>query len=271
MIQDIAPHQLDNHWHPCEPQRGDYLFRFQDGRLLLASDGSLPRVTETGSPSTYLFTFDKVACWLSQKQADGAKGTWIAVRETRNLPDGLGLAAATAWQLCLWYEGNRFCGHCGKPMAPGTSERSLVCRSCGTTIYPKIMPAVIIGLWDGNRILMTRYARSHSSYRGRALIAGFVEIGESAEETVRREVMEEVGLTVRDVRYFASQPWGSASDLLLGYFCHLDTSGSMHVDETELECAEWVSREAIDPATDTVSLTGTMIRYFKEHPERFPL
>ncbi|MDD7200783.1 MAG: NAD(+) diphosphatase [Sphaerochaetaceae bacterium] len=267
MIQDIAPHQLDNHWHPCEPKSGDYLFHFKDKRLLLSPDGSLPRVADIQSPLTYLFTFDEVNCWLSQ-ESEGEN--WIALRETKNLPDGLGLAAATAWQLNTWYEGNRFCGHCGKPMALGTSERSLVCPSCGTTIYPKIMPAVIIGLWNGNRILMTRYAISHSAYRGRALIAGFVEIGESAEETVRREVMEEVGLSVRDIRYFASQPWGSASDLLLGYFCHLDKSSSIHLDATELEDAEWVGRDEIDPATDTVSLTGTMIRYFKDHPERFP-
>lgn len=268
MIQDIAPHRLDNHWRLCEPQNGEYLFRFRDGQVLLAPDGSLPRVADTHRPLTYLFTFDGVDCWLSQ-ESEGEN--WVAIRETKNLPEGLGLMVATAWQLNTWYEGNRFCGHCGKPMALGTSERSLVCHSCGMTVYPKIMPAVIAGLWDGNRILMTRYAHGHSKYRGRALIAGFVEIGESAEETVRREVMEEVGLSVRDIRYFASQPWGSVSDLLLGYFCHLDRGGDIRLDETELEDAEWVCREDIDPTTDTVSLTGTMIRYFKEHPERFPL
>ena len=123
------------------------------------------------------------------------------------------------------------------------------------------MPAVIIGLWEKDRLLMTRYDPLHSKYRGRALIAGFVEIGESAEETVRREVMEEVGLATGEIRSFASQTWGCASDLLLGFFCHLD--------EDELESGEWVCRQDIDEEDD-ISLTATMIRYFKEHPESFP-
>lgn len=267
MIQDIRPHSLDIHWHPAVPREGDFLFCFQDSQLLLASDGYPLRGKGGNGSFRYLFSLDGVACWLGEPE----KGCFqrISLREARHLPSGLALAAMTAWHLKEWYDQNRFCGHCGTPMAEGKTERSLVCPACKATIYPKIMPAVIIGLWEKDRLLMTRYALSHSKYRGRALIAGFVEIGESAEETVRREVMEEVGLATGEVRYFASQPWGCASDLLLGFFCHLDLDGAIHLDEDELESAEWVCRQDIDEEDD-VSLTAAMIRYFKEHPESFP-
>lgn len=91
----------------------------------------------------------------------------------------------------------------------------LRCPKCGNLIYPKIAPAVIVAVTRGDQILMTRY--QGRDYKGYALIAGFTEIGETAEDTVRREVMEEVGLQVKDLRYYGSQPWGADANLLLGF------------------------------------------------------
>ena len=85
-------------------------------------------------------------------------------------------------------------------------------------IFPKIAPAVIVALTHGNKILLTKYAATRD-YKKYALIAGFVEIGETVEETVEREVMEEVGLKVKNLRYYKSQPWGYDSNVLMGYFC----------------------------------------------------
>ena len=94
------------------------------------------------------------------------------------------------------------------------------CPSCEHVVYPKIKPAVIVGVIHEGKLLTSRYAGR--AYGGLALIAGFVEIGETGEDTVRREVMEEVGLKVKNITYFATQPWGFESDLLLGYFCEVD-------------------------------------------------
>ena len=108
--------------------------------------------------------------------------------------------AYTAGQLARWYHDNRYCGTCAHKTIPSKTERALFCPNCGRTIYPRILPAVIIGVTDGDRILMTKYAgRSIPFY---ALVAGFNEIGETLEETVAREVMEEVGLKVRNIRYY---------------------------------------------------------------------
>ena len=127
--------------------------------------------------------------------------------------------------------------------------------------YPKICPAVIIGVTDGNRILMSKYAgRAYKKY---ALLAGFTEIGETVEETVQREVMEEVGLKVKNIRYYKSQPWSFSDTLLMGFYCDLDGSGSIILDREELAMAEWFEREEIPEVTSHESLTNEMIMRFK--------
>ena len=171
-------------------------------------------------------------------------------------------AASTGWQIYKWYIENRFCGRCGCNMLPGKTERSMVCSKCGMTVYPKIMPAVIVGVTNGDKILITRY--KGRAYKGHALIAGFCEIGETAEDTVRREVMEESGLKVKNIRYYKSQPWGFDQDLLLGFFCDVDGSDDIKMDEGELSEAVWLDRSEIDDAFENMSLTNEMIVRFKE-------
>lgn len=136
----------------------------------------------------------------------------------------------------------------------------MVCPNCGKTFYPRIMPAVIVGVKNGDKLLLTRY-RTGFAYN--ALIAGFTEIGETAEQTVAREVMEEAGIRVKNIRYYASQPWGIANDLLLGYYCELDGDSTIHMDTQELKYAQWVRREDIELQPDDFSLTNDMMRRFK--------
>ena len=101
-------------------------------------------------------------------------------------------------------------------------------------------------------------------YKGRALLAGFCEIGETPEQTVVREVQEEVGLRVKNIRYFDSQPWGFDSNLLLGYYCEVDGDISITMDETELATARFVKRDKIEEDKNLLSLTATMIDRFRE-------
>ena len=109
---------------------------------------------------------------------------------------------------------------------------------------------------------MSKYAGR--SYRSYALIAGFIEIGESAEQTVQREVMEEVGLKVKNIRYYKSQPWGFTDSLLFGYFCELDGDDTIRLDTNELSQAGWYTRDEITLEDDYLSLTREMILQFKE-------
>lgn len=173
------------------------------------------------------------------------------------------LAAATAWHLFRWYKDNRFCGRCGGMTRHSETLRMLECPACGNQIFPKIAPAVIVGVTDGERILMTKYA--NRAYKRYALIAGFTEIGETAEETVRREVMEEVGLQVKNIRYYKSQPWGFDSNLLLGFFCELDGEDGIALDTEELAAADWVDWRDIPDDEEGLSLTREMMTVFREN------
>ena len=108
---------------------------------------------------------------------------------------------------------------------------------------------------------MSKYAGRE--YRAYALLAGFCEVGETIEETVQREVMEEVGLKVKNITYYKSQPWSFSDTLLLGFFCELDGPDEIHLDEQELSLAEWVRREEIEAEPDDLSLTNEMMLAFK--------
>ena len=133
--------------------------------------------------------------------------------------------AFTAKHLAGWYGVNRFCGRCGTRTTRSNTERAICCPSCGNTIYPKICPAVIVGTIkrgetkDKDQMLLTKYNRGIEYY---ALVAGFTEIGETFEETVAREVMEETGISVKNIQYYKSQPWGVADDILAGFICEAD-------------------------------------------------
>ena len=112
---------------------------------------------------------------------------------------------------------------------------------------------------------MTKYAGRE--YKRYALIAGFTEIGESVEETVKREVMEEVGLHVKNLRYYKSQPWSFSDTLLMGFFAEVEGDDSITLDREELALAEWFERENIPVSESDISLTSEMIEYFRNHQE----
>ena len=139
------------------------------------------------------------------------------------------------------------------------------CPACGNVIFPKIAPAVIVAVTDGDRILLSKYAgRAYAFY---ALLAGYTEIGETIEQTVQREVMEEVGLRVKNLRYYKSQPWGVDGNVLMGFYCDLDGEDVIHLDQEELSVAEWHHRNVLPVEDDGISLTREMIRVFAEGRE----
>ena len=144
-------------------------------------------------------------------------------------------------------------------------ERMLRCPACGNMIFPRISPAVITAVTDGDRLLLSKYAgRGYARY---ALIAGYTEIGETMEQTVQREVMEEVGLKVKNIRYYKSQPWGIDGNVLMGFYCDLDGSDQICLDEQELAMADWFPRGEIPAKDDGFTLTREMIRVFDEGKE----
>ena len=138
----------------------------------------------------------------------------------------------------------------------------MVCPQCKNTVYPKICPAVIVAVHDGDRLLLTRYrGRPFKKY---ALIAGFNEIGETIEQTVHREVLEEAGVRVKNLRFYKSQPWVLTDSLLLGFFCDVDGDPTPVLRDGELALAEWHTPEDVPADYSRISLTGEMIDRFRE-------
>ncbi|KAF1084431.1 NADH pyrophosphatase [Sporotomaculum syntrophicum] len=170
-------------------------------------------------------------------------------------------AGVIGWQLNRWYCNHRFCSRCTKPLKRSEKERLLYCESCGLIVYPNISPCVIVAVYDGDKLLLTKYA--NREYRNYALIAGFSEIGESLEQTVRREVMEEVGLKVKNIRYYKSQPWPFTDIILAGFFAELDGNDSIRLDEDELAIGIWLPRDEIPEVDSNIALTFEMIEAFR--------
>ena len=281
MIQDIAPHHFDNAYRPAPPSPGSYALCFQERRALLLrkEDGSFdfPRFRDLEKKnediyqnSTYLFAVDGQAFYLLQNLSIPAPSGFSLenIQFFRSAaPRHLAFAGITGYQLSQWYESRRWCGRCGSPLQHDEKERMMRCPKCGQMEYPKICPAVIIAVTDKNRLLLSKYAGR--TYKRYALLAGFTEIGETLEETVKREVMEEVGLKVTNIRYYKSQPWSFSDTLLAGFFCDLEEPGQIRLDENELALAEWFEREDIPLEDDEhASLTHEMIRYFHDQESR---
>ncbi len=271
MIQDIYPDRLNNVFREAQPKPEDFLLHFnaegmamkyEKNRLVFPAASDYPEKTE----ARYLFSVSGRGFFLA---GNPPVGTWprCSMRELRELKlsgNADIFEAYTAYHLWQWYSTSVFCGACGGRTVFDQRERAKVCPECGNRIYPRINPAVIVGVKNGERLLLTRY---REGFRHNALIAGFCEIGETAEETVRREVMEEVGLKVCHIRYYKSQPWGIASDLLMGFYCEVDGDDTIHRDENELKYAEWIPREEIVLQPSDYSLTNEMMKRFRDGEE----
>ncbi|MBO5657600.1 MAG: NAD(+) diphosphatase [Agathobacter sp.] len=278
MLQDMAVGRLENEFKNISATGKDTIVCFNKGQVLLkrGEDNSLTLPTlnqiedwESATAPQYVFRMHEKNFFIWRddtpaKEFDGFE--YESVRGLRQLKDKeTCYGVMTAWHLYNWYRANRFCGICGTPTEHDSKERMMHCPHCGNMIFPRISPAVIVAVTDGDRLLMSKYAGG--DYTRYALLAGYTEIGETIEQTVHREVFEEVGLHVKNLRYYKSQPWGIDGNVLMGFYCDLDGSDEVHIDENELALAEWHHRDALPAKDDGISLTREMIRVFEEGKE----
>jgi len=280
MIQELGDLRFDNQYKAIKAELSDYVFIFRGKKkaedqvlVHIKEDNtiSIPRVGELSGIRTeeliYLFSIEKEKFYLwanpSELELVEEPYQYEIIRSFRQCsPRHYCFAGMTAYHLFVWYRDSKFCGMCGMKTVHDETMRMMRCPSCGNMIFPRIAPAVIVGVRHGDSILLSRYAGR--PYKGRALIAGFCEVGETAEETVAREVFEEVGLKVKNITYYGSQPWGFNSNLLLGYFADVDGDTEIHLDQEELESAEFIAREKIEFEPNLNSLTATMIEAFRQ-------
>ncbi len=289
MIQDIFPHIYHNEYRNASPGKDSIALYYEGDALLLKRGGREKSIADTSAwqedsvpvfprfgdlddvslyeNAVYLFTIDDEEFFLVDEIKTVPLGfTMEKIASLLNKDDHCPqFAAVTGRQLYDWYKDRKYCGRCGKPLKKDIKERMLYCE-CGQIEYPKISPAVIVAVLNGDKILLSKYAgRNYTRY---GLTAGFCEIGESVEDTVRREVMEEVGLRVKNIRFYKSQPWSFSNSVLIGFFCDLDGADEITVDTSELSEAVWVKRSDV-PAESRGgnSLTEEMMLLFRAGKE----
>jgi NAD+ diphosphatase len=244
-------------------------FLFRDDLLLIRSDGNVPVAhshEELGNGVAFrreIGILDGRECWAAEAAPGFETPEGMVFRELRSLFSGMDESlfrmAGRAKQVVGWNATHRFCGRCGGETGPVPAELARRCLRCGMLHYPRLSPAIIVLVRDGSRVLL---ARSPGFPAGMySVLAGFVEPGESIEEAVEREVREEVGIEVRGVRYFGSQPWPFPNSLMIGFTAEY-AGGEIALDPTEIEDAGWYEPAEFPPLPPRVSIARAMIDDF---------
>ena len=259
-----------------------YWFVFQGDKLLVRPTADIPRAADLaalGLPDAadgvrphylgYLADDDgaPIDCYCAEISpatplpegliADGLRALYP------RLGDLLFSIAGRGIQVVAWDRTHRFCGQCGAATVDQVHERAKRCPACGLISYPRLSPAIIIAIVrrtdGGDRLLL---ARSHRFPPGRfSVIAGFVEPGETLEACAQREVCEEVGIRIRDIRYFGSQPWPFPNSLMIAFTAEY-AGGEITLEESEIAEAGWFAADALPDIPPRMSISRRLIDWF---------
>ena len=253
----------------------------EDLRFIFRGDELLVRLTEAGAEvpgsqditgldqhiisSHYLGTLNGLNCYTAEVDGNAGDPNGMSFQELRPL---LGVldeeffsAAGRAFQIIYWERTHQFCGRCGGRTGLKAGERARECRHCGLVSYPEISPAIIAAVVRGSEILLARSHRFRNAFY--SVLAGFVEPGETFEETVRREVREEVGIELKNIRYFGSQPWPFPNSLMVGFMADYE-SGEIRIDESEIVDAGWFASNNLPGLPRTGTIARRLIDFFTE-------
>ncbi len=259
---------------PRQPSAERLLIVYRDRDLLVRSSGAaanLPAIDGSRElrleldQEHYLGRLDGVDCFASHVPEDveppddhefrGLRALWT------RLPEDQFWLAGRGYQIVEWDRTHRYCGRCGEPTENALPERAKRCSSCGLSSFPRLSPAVIVCITRGNEILLAQGTRFPGAFY--SVLAGFVEPGESLEETVAREVKEEVGIDVDKIRYFGSQPWPFPHSLMIGFSAE-HAGGELALDPEEIADANWYTRDTLPELPPRLSIARTLIDAYVE-------
>lgn len=210
-----------------EPQRLWYLGKWKEKSCF-----AYPYIEQHNTP-----------CTKNEEQHQSLE--WVGYRDVRwNLDLEQYFIAIKVQQLLDWDQSTTFCGYCGQPYYRKEDERAKICKNCGSIQYPRISPAIIVGIKKGEQILLAHNSGFREGFY--SVIAGFVEQGETLENAVKREIYEEVGIKVKNIQYFQSRPWISFDSLMIGFIAEYE-SGEIKVDGKEIVDADWYDKTHLPP------------------------
>jgi NAD+ diphosphatase len=273
MIVDYAPAVVP----PAENEAPALWFLFRGNRLLVRIEDGVASVPTAlgysgiGLPmvrSQYLGRLEGQHCYsveLEQEVEALAGWTFQGLRRLFGLlPESLFWVAAAAVQIVNWDRNHQFCGRCGTSTNNRPKERAKECPQCGLTSYPRISPAIIVLVERDDSLLLARSQRHPQGLF--SVLAGFVEPGETLEGAVAREVREEVGIEVREIRYFGSQPWPFPDSLMIAFTCHY-AGGDIVLEEEEMAEAGWYKAGEMPPIPPKISIARQLIDWFVSRHE----
>jgi NAD+ diphosphatase len=274
MIQEIFPHRLTVNFVASKKiEEEDFVLHFHENSLLLKIKGDevgIPRKSDFQEISaeteyTFLFTLNDVPCFLiwDNLDADNAQFVYREINFFRTVEQReVAWVIIVGFQLMNWYSQNKYCGKCGTKTQQKTEERAIICQVCNTIVFPKISPAVIVAITCNDKILLARNSDFHGDWY--SLIAGYADVGESLEETLVREVKEEVGLDIKNIRYYKSQPWPLSGSMMIGFIAEADETQPVCIDHKEIAEAAWFTRGNLPKHSSNLSIAGEMIEKFEK-------
>jgi len=211
----------------------------------------------------YLGRLEGRSCYVAELTPDTVAPEGMSFFDLRRLlgkiSDDLFFLAGKAYQILHWDRTHQYCSKCGAQTENKIDERAKLCPSCGFVNYPRISPAIIVAITRGHEILLARGSRFQADFY--SVLAGFVEPGETFEECVQREVGEEVGLKVKNIKYFASQPWPFPDSLMVGFTAEY-ASGEISIDKKEILEAGWFKVEQLPLIPGNGSIARSLIDWF---------
>jgi NAD+ diphosphatase len=273
MIHEIFPQRFNNQFIITKTIGEDDLVLHYSGNSLLVKTNvneveiprkkDIPGIADT-IENTFLFTLNDISCFLiwDCPKTDDSRFIYKEINFFRTFKQKeIAWISMVGLQLMNWYTQNKFCGKCGSATQEKSDERAIVCPNCNTIVFPKISPAIIVAIICNNRILLAR----NSNFPGNwySLLAGYADIGESLEETVIREVKEEVGLDVKNIRYYKSQPWPFSGSMMIGFYAEADDTQIIYPDHKEIMEAAWFTRGNLPDRPTNISIAGEMIDKFE--------
>lgn len=253
-------------------------FGCRGNRVLVRMDGEHSAIPESATAKDlglspewthYFGRWDGKGCyalWLGNEAEAPPGYKWVGLRELfgRLSDDALVWAAGRASQLAHWHANHRFCGRCAAPTGDHPTERAKLCPRCGLVNHPRVTPAVIVAVVRDGRLLLAHAHRFTAKFF--SVLAGFVEPGETLEECVQREVLEETGIRVANIRYFGSQPWPFPDSLMVAFTAEY-AGGEIRIDPGEISEAGWYAADRLPPVPPPISVARRLIDWFVQaHP-----
>ena len=258
---------------PVNKKDDDLWFIYHKNKLMIIKNDTgiqiptykdIKKLYPTLNNKFYLGDFKTQSCFCTELENldKSFNSSFMPLKEASLLMSmELFMVCGRASQLLLWNKNSQYCGKCGNKVILRTTDFSKYCSKCDLSIYPRISPAIIVAITKGDEILLAH--NSHFPQGLYSIIAGFVDPCESLEDCIKREVFEEVGIKIKNIKYFGSQPWPYPDSLMIGFFAEYD-EGEINVDNKEIIDARWFSKDNLPNLPQKTSIARRIINKYLE-------